>query len=429
MLKGKRTYLIPILGFAILIIIGAILLYLPICNKIPITFSNALFTATSGITTTGFSKVTLSEQFTFFGQLVIAVLMEIGAMGFIIFISYFWSVQDKKIKMSDIILINDSISGESYGTIKEHSIFIGKFMLKTQIIGCVLLFFSFIPIYGPIKGIWYSIFHTISAFSNTGFDLIGSNSFIPFKGNIYTQIVITILMIVGSIGILVIEDIKNNKSKRFDNLKLQTKIVLTYSIFLLVFPTLFMKVLEPKMNLVNSLFMSATSRSTGFTVVNLENLTQSTKILLTILMFIGGGPTSTAGGVRIIVIAVVLSTIISTLRGKEQTIMFWRRIPESNVRRAFTIFILFIVVLTIMTIIMANYHNLSVLQIIFGNVSAISNTGLTLINMNTLNLVQEICIMILMFVGRVGLLSLVLLFFVEDKQSKFIKYPNENVIL
>ena len=393
MFKNKKTYLMPIFGFALLIIIGAVLLSLPVCNNRPITFQNALFTATSGVTTTGFTKVTLVEQFNFWGQLVLAILMEIGAMGFIIFISYFWSIKDKKIKMSDIMMINDNISGESYSTIKEHSIFIGKFMLKVQIIGSIMLFISFIPKYGPIQGVWYSIFHTISAFSNTGFDLMGNNSFISLREDVYTQI------------------------------------VLAYSVFILFFPTLLMKVLEPEMSLLNCFFMSTTSRSTGFSIVNMNEMQQSSKIILTILMFIGGGPTSTAGGVRIIPIAIVLATIVSTLRGKDETIMFWRKIPDSIIKRAFTILLLFIFVLIVNIMIMSDAHNLSVLEITFNSVSAISNTGLTLIDMNSLNTTQEICIILLMFIGRVGILSLVLIFFIEDKKSKLIKYPNENVIL
>ena len=429
MLKNKKTYLIPIVGFTILILLGAVLLYLPICNNNDISFRNALFTATSGVTTTGFTKVNLVEQFNFLGQFILAVLMEMGALGFIIFISYFWSVKDKKIKMSDIMVINDSISSDNYRDIKEHTIFICKFMLKVQLIGSVLLAINFIPKYGLLTGVWYSIFHTISAFSNTGFDLIGNNSFIPYKNDMYIQIILSLLMILGSIGILVIEDIKNNKSKKFNRLKLQTKIACIYTILLLIVPTILMKILEPDITLLNSFFMSATSRSTGFSVVNLESFKEVSKLVLIIIMFIGGGPTSTAGGVRILTIAVVISTVIATLKGKDETIIFWRKIPEANIRRAFTMLLLFIVLLMTTSIIMSNYHNLSVLEIVFNNVSAISNTGLTLYDINELNFVQEINIMFLMFVGRIGILSLILVFFHEDKKDKFIKYPTENVIL
>ena len=429
MFKNKKTYLIPIIGFALIILIGAVLLYLPICNNNSISFKDAIFTSTSGVTTTGLTKVVLAEQFNFLGQLILAILMEIGAMGFIIFISYFWVLKNKKMKMSDIMVINDSISGESYGTIKEHTIFICKWMFRVQILGTLFLCFNFIPQYGVLKGIWYSIFHTISAFSNCGFDLIGNNSLIPFKDNCYIQIILSALMISGSVGILVIEDIKNNKSKKFDRLMLQTKIVLIFTLILLLVPTVLIKILEPEASLLNSFFMSATSRSTGFSVVNLENLSQASKVILIVTMFIGGGPTSTAGGVKIIPIVVILATIIGTLKGKNETVIFWRKIPESNVRKSFTILILFLIVLSVIGMIMSSYNNLSVLEIVFNNVSAISNTGLSLYDINELNIVQEICTIVLMFIGRVGILSLILIFFNEDKKDKFIKHPTENVIL
>ena len=193
---------------------------LPICNNKSISFKDALYTAISGLTTTGFTKGSLVSQFNFAGQLVLAILMEIGAMGFIIFVSYFWSIKNKKIRMSDIMVINDNISNDSYASIKEHSIFIGKLMLKVQIAGTVLLSIKFIPLLGFFKGIWYSIFHTISAFSNTGFDLFGG-SFEVFNNDLYVQLVFVLLMVIGSIGVFVIEDLRNNKYRDFSRLKLQ----------------------------------------------------------------------------------------------------------------------------------------------------------------------------------------------------------------
>ena len=427
MFKGKKTYLIPIIGFALIILVGALLLCLPVCVKTSITFKDALFTSISGFTTTGFSKQPLIEQFSFWGQLVLATLMEIGALGFIIFISYFWSIKGKKIKMSDIIVINDSISGENYGSIKEHSIFIFKFMLRVQAIGTFLLAIRFVPEYGIIQGLWYSIFHAIAAFGNCGFDLLGSNSLINYNKDIYLQLVITALMIIGSLGILVIEDMKN--VKRFNRLRVQTKIVLVGSIILLVVPTILMAILEPDMTLLNSLFMSSTSRSTGYTVVNCAELSNVTKVILMILMLIGGAPTSTAGGIRIIPTAIVIATVISSLKGKEETVIFWRKIPELAVRRSFTIFMFFLFILLSTGIIFAGYNNLSAMEIAFQNVSALSNTGLSVIDVNELNLVQEIGTMFLMFIGRVGILSLLLAFFREDKKNKFVEYPSENVIL
>ena len=429
MLRNKRTYLIPIIGFAFIILVASIILCLPVCNYKEITFRDALFTATSGLTTTGFTKGPLVEQFNFWGQIILAILMEIGAMVFIIFVSYFWSIKNKKMKMSDILVINDNISSDSYGQIKEHSIFIGKIMLEVQAFGIILLAIRFIPLLGFFKGIWYSIFHTISAFSNCGFDLFGGSSLRIFANDIYTQFIMIALMLLGSIGILVIEDVRNNKSRKFSRLKLQTKIILTYSLILLVVPTIAIKILEPNISILNSLFMVSTSRSTGFSVVDLPNFTFESKFIFIILMFIGGSPTSTSGGVKMVTIAVLISTIVSTLKGKDETIMFWKKIPNSAIRRAITIFMLFALIITIACTVFYHYNRINLLNIIFEAVSAISNTGLTITDYSTVNIIGENILLLLMFIGRVSPLSFVLVFINENSKDKYIDYPSENVIL
>lgn len=429
MFKNKRTYLIPIIGFAFIILVAAIILTLPICNLKEISFRDAVFTATSGLTTTGFTKGPLAEQFNFLGQFILAILMEIGAMGFIIFVSYFWSIKNKKIRMSDILVINDNISSDSYGQIKEHSIFIGKIMIEVQTLGIILLSLRFIPLLGFFKGLWYSIFHTISAFSNTGFDLFEGNSLTMFSNDVYIQLVFILLMVLGSIGILVIEDLKNNKTRKFRKLKLQTKIILTYSIGLLLFPVIVMKILEPNITILNSLFMSATSRSTGFSVVDLVNFTFESKFILIILMFIGGSPTSTSGGVKIVTIAILTSTIVSTLKGKNETIIFWKQIPNSAIRRALTIFTLFALIVIVACTVFYHYNPINLLNIVFESVSAISNTGLSITDYSTINIIGENILLLLMFIGRVSPLSLVLAFINENRKDKYIEYPSENVIL
>lgn len=429
MFKNKKSYLIPIIGFALISLIGAILLYLPICNYKDISFRDALFTSISGLTTTGLVKVNLCSQFNFFGQLVLAILMEIGALGFIIFISYFWSIKDKKIRMSDILIINDNISGDEYSSIKEHSIFIGKLMLKVQILGIVLLSLKFIPMFGILKGIWYSIFHTISAFSNTGFDLFGNNSVVLFAHDNYVQFVLILLMVLGSIGILAIEDIKNNGFRKFSKLKVQTKIILIYSIILFIVPMVAITFLEQNMSLMNGLFMAVTSRSTGFSITNTAELSLESKVILMILMFIGGSPTSTSGGVKIVTLAVILSTIIATLKGENNTVMFWRKIPESAIKKAFTIFMLFVFVIATASILFAHFNNIGVINILFENISAISTTGLTITDYSNLNIAGEIILMSVMFIGRVGPLSMAVIFVHGDRKDEYVEYPSENIML
>lgn len=429
MFKNKKTYLIPIVGFALIIFIGAILLALPCCNYKNVTLRDIIFTATSGLTTTGFTRTPIVSQYTFSGQLVLAMLMEIGALGFIIFASYFWSIKNKKIKISNMIVISDSISSENYASIKEHSKFIFKLMTRVQIIGTILLSFKFIPMLGFFKGLWYSIFHTISAFSNTGFDLFAENSLYHFRYDIYLQVILSVLMIIGSIGILVIEDFYNNRSRKFKRLKLQTKVVLIYSVFLLLVPTIIMAIYEPNVSVMNSFFMSTSSRSTGFSVVDLKSFSTENKIILTILMFIGGAPASTSGGIKIMVLAIIISTIVSTLKGKNETIIFWKKIPDSYVKKSFTIFVLFIFLLFITCFMFFHFNPMNLLQIVFDSVSAITNTGLTIMESGKINVIGETILIFLMFVGRVGPLSLVLTFINENRKDKFIEYPSENVIL
>ena len=359
-----------------------------------------------------------------------AILMEIGALGFVIFISYMWTKKHKKIKMSDIMMVNDSINGDNYNEIREHSVFIFNLMIKVQLLGVIFLAIKFVPEFGILKGIWYSIFHAISAFANAGFDIIGNSSMNMFKFDVYTQTILTVLMLLGSIGVLAIKDLKKNKFSNFNKLRLQTKIILVYSAVLIIFPTIILKLIEPQITVVNSIFMVTATRSTGFSVVNLAEFSNVSKLLMTILMFIGGSPASTAGGVRIVAIAIIVSTMIATLRGRTNTVIFWKKIPDIVVRKAFTIFILFLLVLLIaISIYSYNNKEIKLIDIAFESVSAITNTGLSTVNSEDINLVADIIIMILMYIGRMGPIALIAVFVNDESVDKLVDYPTENVIL
>lgn len=413
-----------------MIILGAIFLYLPISNKQVISFKDALFVSISAISCTGLSTVVPIEQFNFVGQFVMAILMEIGALGFIIFISYIWAKFNKKMQMSDIIMINDNISGDDYSAIKEHSLFIFDIMVKIQLLGTILLSIKFIPEFGVLQGIWYSIFHTISAFANSGFDLLGNQSMIGYSKDIYIQIVFIILMILGSIGVFAIEDLKKNKFKNFNKLKLQTKIIVVYSLVLLIVPTILLTIFEENISITNSLFMSAAARSTGLAIVNVSEMSQASKMMLTILMFIGGSPASTAGGVKVVALAIVLSTMVATLRGRIYTVIFWKKIPDSIVRKAVTVFVMFMII-SIIGIMSYSYFNKSaeIADVALECVSAVTNTGFAAVNSMTATLATDIIIMILMYIGRIGPIAMVTIFVNDEPVDKLVDYPTENVIL
>ena len=426
MFKGKKTYLIPIISFALVILIGAVLLTIPSFNNINISFADALYTSVSGVTTTGLLKGNMIAQFNFGGQLVFAILMEIGALGFVIFVSYFWSIRNKKISMSDAMAINDSLSGDNTGSIKEHTLFIGKLVLIVQLAGTILLAIRFVPLLGFFEGLWYSIFHVISAFSNTGADLFGEIGIRVFVNDFYVQIVLILLMVAGSFGVFAIEDIKN--TKKFSKFKLQTKIIIVGTIFMLVVPTILLKLIQPEISLTNGLFLTA-ARSTGFNILDISKFNSAAQVIIMVIMFVGSSPASTGGGVKLVTMAVIISTLISTLKGKEETIIFWRKIPNYTVRMAFTIFTLFSVSIFIALILFMNYNNIGIEKILFDCISAISNTGFSLIPPNELNSVGSLVLMALMYIGRIGPLSLVLVFVNKDNKEKFVEYPEEKVIL
>lgn len=431
MLKKRKSYVVPLLGFVLLSFVGGILLYLPVCNIKEISLHDALYTSISTVTGTALLKTSIIEQFSIIGQVVILLLMEIGALGFIVFISYIWAKRDKKMQMSDIIMVNENTSGDTnYNSMKEHSTFVFNLVMKVQILGMILLGIKFIPEYGWQKGIWYSIFHSISAFTNVGYDILGTNSLCNYKSDIYLQVVLIILMLLGSIGIFTIEDLKKYKFKKFGKLKLQTKIILVYSLIFTVVPAVLLKIFEPQLTILNSIFMSLTARSAGFTLINLESFSTASKLLLMVVMFIGGSPASTSGGIRVVVPAIIIATVISTLRGRENTIIFWKKIPNLVVRKAFVIFTIFLMLSIISSLLLAySNESASLLELIFETVSALTNAGLAVSATTSVNIFGDILLLLLMFIGRMGPLAMVMAFINEEPVDKLVEYPTENINL
>ena len=427
----NKSYLVPLIGFILISLIGAIILWLPICNNMEISFHEAFFASVSTVTGTAILKSPLVEQFNFIGQLVILVLMEVGALGFIVFISYIWAKSNKKMKISDIMMVNDNTGGDNdYNTIKEHSMFVFNLVWKVQLIGAILLAIRFVPEFGIEKGIWYGIFHSISAFTNVGFDILGTTSLLKYESDIYLQIVLILLMMIGSIGIFVIEDLKKNKFKSFNKLKLQTKIILIYSLIFTIVPAILIKIFEPQMSILNSLFMALSARTAGFSLINLESFSVASKLLLIIIMLIGGAPASTAGGMRVVVPAIIIATVIATLRGRENTIMFWKKIPNMVVRKAFAIFIIFIVLAIFSSMLLAYCNKeASLLEVIFESISALSNAGLVVDGTTSINVIGDLLLLFLMFIGRIGPIAMVLAFVHDEPIDRLVEYPSENVIL
>lgn len=429
MFKRKREYLIPVLGFLFIILVGAIILYLPCCTIGTANFIDTLFTSTSATTTTGFSLNDISTKYTTFGKIIITILMNIGAVGFISLIVVIVKLKNRRISLSNMKVINDSISDDNYLNLKDEVFNIVKYVAIIEIIGAFLLAIKFIPEYGVIKGIGYSLFHSISAFSNTGFDLLGENGFIKYNKDIYIRLVIIILMILGGIGFLPINDYINNKSKKFKKLKLQSKIVIIYSFALILISTIGLKIFEgSNISWLNALFMGATARNTGLYTVSVSTMTVPSKLFILILMIVGGAPGSTAGGIKVVVFAVLEAVVITTLLGKKEVVLFWRKIDENTIRLSVTILAMFIVIILIATMAIVALNNFGLFDVLFACVSGISSTGLSSTSMQILNNAGKFILMTLMFIGRVGPLSILAIFTPEVNNEK-INFPEEKLIL
>lgn len=430
MLKNKKIYLVPIVGFTIIIMIGGILLSLPICNNKQIEFIDALFTSASGVCATGLSTVNIVEQFNIIGQIILAILMQIGALGFMIFIVFVSVLTNKKISLSETMIISESINNNDYTKMKEKSLEILRYTTIIETIGAIFLSFKFVPMLGWAKGIWYSIFHAIAAFCNDGFDLFGNTSLVIFKDDVFVNIVLILLMFLGGIGFFVIEDIINCiKKKNLKRLKFHSKIVLSATMIVTVISTILIYLLEPNMNIIQSLFATVTLRTTGLYTVSFSNFNEVTKMLAMLIMFIGGAPGSTSGGIRIVVFAILVLTTISTLKNKKDVVVFYKKIDEENIKKSVMILMLSLMIIFVSVILFVAFDNFGLLEILFHCISSFSTAGVDLINLSELNIFGKILTMILIFIGRVGPVASIALLLVDKKETGDIEYVKGNVIL
>lgn len=315
MLKNKKVYLFTAMFFLITILIGAVLLKLPICNKSEICYLDAIFEATSGITTTGTTVFDISKNFTFWGQLVMICLVQIGAIGFMTFFYFLFVISKKKMKLSDTMIIENETNLTNYQVMKVTIKKIIQYTFAIEFFGAWLLAFRFVPIYGFGKGIWYSIFHSVSAYCNAGFDLLGVNSFLTIDADLYLNSVIILLMFLGSLGFFVLQELtKWFCTGKKNKISIQSKVILTVSFSIIIVGTILIKIFDSNMKIFDALFSVVSARSTGFYTINMHQLSSINQFLLIIIMFIGGGPVSNAGGIRVNVFAILILTAIANLK-------------------------------------------------------------------------------------------------------------------
>lgn len=430
MLKSKNIYLVPLIGYTILIIAGWIILKMPFSNNGNVGILDALFTSVSATCVNGITTVNIAKDYTFIGQLVIAILIEIGAIGFVTFISFVLNIKRKKMKLSQSVLLNSALNNNDFSNLKQRLQEVIKYTLVIELIGAIALCVKFIPSYGFENGIWLSLFHSITAFCNAGFDLFGTNSLIQFTNDVYINIVLIILMLLGSIGFFVIEDIiQCIKNRSFLHIKFHTKIVLATSLIIYVMSIIILKILEPKLTILQLLFTSATARTTGFSIVNMASLSEYTKVFISILMMIGGAPGSTSGGIRITSIAVMFLVTHAVLRDKKEITIFYKKIDLQTVRQAIANIIICNIVVAIGVIVFSKVENIGLIDNLFMCVSSFSATGLATVNAGLLMVASKLVLMLLMFIGRIGPIALLSIFIFNKKENKNIEYVSGNLML
>ena len=430
MLKDKNIYLIPCLGFLSVILVGWIVLMLPTCNNGNVTPFDALFTAVSATCVNGLTTVNLSTEYSFLGQLAIAIITEIGAIGFVTFISFILSFKKKRMSLSETLLLSSALNDNHYGKLKQRLKEVIKYTIVIQIIGAILLAVDFIPRFGIKNGIWYSIFHSITAFCNAGFDIIGDTSLEIFAKNIYVNIVFIILMFLGSIGYFVIEDIIGAiKKKRFIHISFHTKIVLTASLIIYLLSIMLLKIAEPNLTWLEAVFTSVTARTTGFSTINMAGTLPITKLIISFLMIIGGAPGSTSGGIRITSIAILALTVRATLRNKKDVVVYYKKIDLQTIRQAITNIVICVMLVLISMFIMEKVQIMRLDNNLFMCASAFSATGLSVTNVAKLNFASKVILEALMYIGRVGPISILSILIFKKKENQNIEYVSGNVML
>lgn len=426
--------------YASLILLGGILLSMPISSADGTwtSFIDALFTATSATAVTGQVTLNTAEHWNYFGKTIIITLIEIGGLGFMTIwvVFYNYLVGRPNLKARQAVSESLSLSGGDKLQVKISSIL--RIALSIQAIGALLLSFVFIPDFGVIKGIYYSVFHSISAFCNAGFDIIG-NSLVSYQDNTYILLVIAGLVMSGGLGFIVWEEILNYRRTR--KIRNYSRIILITTISLWAGGTILFGLIEGANGtfdhlplggrIVNYFFLSVTPRTAGFANIDYANLDQGSIFLTILLMFIGASSGSTGGGIKVTTLIVILVVLYRSMHNDTNHI-FKRSISSDTVRRAFFVFGAGIIISTVAAFILLNTETIpggyGIEYILLEVISSISTVGLTMGLTPNLTTIGKFVLILLMLIGRVGLLTF-LWSFAGKKHKSRIKYADMNILV
>ena len=444
-LRVSTTHII-LLSFLITILIGAVLLSLPISSADgkPTSFLDALFTATTSTCVTGLVVTPTVSSWSVFGQIIILILIQIGGLGVITIMSVLMILLHKKMGIGDRLLLQDAFNLNSLSGLVR---FVKKVVGGTLIIegiGALLYMMVFVPRFGA-KGIWISVFTAISAFCNAGIDIIAENSLCDYALNPMMNIVTCGLIVLGGIGYIVWWDVvrilkqaRNKKVKFFKNLTLHSKIAITATLILILGGAALIFAFEynnPQtikdytllQKIEVSLFQSVTTRTAGFATVPQENLTNASAIVCLLLMFIGGSPVGTAGGIKTVTFAVLVAAAFASIRNKEDTELFGRRLTKQAVSKATAVTFMSFAIMFTSTVLLSAVTDANALDVVYETVSATATVGLTRNLTASLNSVGKIIIIFTMYLGRVGPISLAVAFNQRKDNQNIVRNPIEEI--
>ena len=428
--KKWNSLQIMVPGFLGIILLGAFLLMLPVSNADGqwLNFTDALFTACTSVCVTGLVTVVPAVQFTLFGKIIMLLLIQIGGWGVIVCIMWILVLLKRRITLNARVIIRDYFNMDTMSGLVRMLIYVVKASLVVEGIGAVCYGFYFVPCYGFLRGCWYSIFHAVSAFCNAGIDILGDSSLARFQGNPWINLVTILLIVLGGLGFMVWRDLtaflknifvkKEKLRKAVRETHLQTKIVVVMTGVLLIAGTLLVFAMEHNnpetlgslllwKKWMASLFQSVTTRTAGFFTMSQEGLREGTKLICCIFMFIGGSPVGTAGGVKTVTVAVLLLTCWSILKGHRDTECFQRKIADSTVRMAVVVFAAELLLALGGTILLSVLEpGISVMEGLYEVVSATATVGLTAGITPELSVPGKYVIIILMYLGRIGPITL-----------------------
>lgn len=450
--KMNSTSRIIFWGFFTVILLGAIILSLPVCaaDGKGTNFVDALFTATTSVCVTGLVTVPTFSHWSIFGKIIILALIQLGGLGVICIATGFLVLIRKRITLTSRKIIQESYNLDTSQGMVVLVLKIIKTTALIEFLGAVGLSVRFIPQYGVIKGIIYSVFHSISAFCNAGIDLLGDSSLIPYVYDTYFNVVMIMIIISGGLGFIVWWEIIDllklamkkqfSPSKIWERTSLHSKIVLVMTGLLLILGFVVVMLLEysnpesiGNMSLghkvLASAFQSVTLRTAGFCTVAQGGFKVSTSMIMCIFMLIGGSPVGTAGGIKTTTFAIILIEVLSVVRGKDDAEAFRRKIDKENVRTALTVITISLVAAFSAMVILSETEGASMKVIMYEVFSAVGTVGLSMDFTPTLSTMGKAVIIVLMFMGRIGPITMATTFAAKQVGAKEIELPERRIII